>query len=138
MKIFIIVVYYFPSTVSCAKLIQDLAQELRYRNNDVTVITTDENIVADFQVNNECGIRIARVRTGKIKTASRPVRLWNESRLSRTIWSKGLDFFRHNACDLIIYYSPTIFFGPLVKRLKKLYKCPSYLVLRDIFPQWAL
>lgn len=138
MKIFIIVVYYFPSTVSCAKLIQDLALELRSRNNEVTVITTDENISADFQVSNEGGIRIARAKTGKIKTASRPVRLWNESNLSRTIWRKGSGFFRNNSCDLVIYYSPTIFFGPLVKRLKKLYKCPSYLILRDIFPQWAL
>jgi len=138
MKIFIIVVYYLPGTVSCAKLIQDLALELSRRNHEVTVITTDENIPVDFQVESKEGIRVVRIRTGRIKTASRPVRLWNECRLSATIWSKGAEFFRNNSCDLVIYYSPTIFFGPLVKRLKDLYKCPSYLILRDIFPQWAL
>ncbi len=39
---------------------------------------------------------------------------------------------------MIIYYSPTIFFGPLVKKLKKLWDVPSYLILRDLFPQWAI
>ena len=39
---------------------------------------------------------------------------------------------------MIIYVSPTIFFGPLVYRLKKLWNANSYLVLRDFFPQWAI
>jgi glycosyltransferase involved in cell wall biosynthesis len=39
---------------------------------------------------------------------------------------------------LIIFYSPTIFFGDLVRRLKALWGSPSYLVLRDIFPKWAV
>jgi glycosyltransferase involved in cell wall biosynthesis len=54
------------------------------------------------------------------------------------IWDRGRQFFKDNPCDLIIYYSPTIFFGSLVKRLKKKFRCPSYLILRDLFPQWAV
>lgn len=138
MKIFIFVVYYLPSAVSCAKLIHDLALDFKRQGHEVTVVTTDEQAPTDFQVTEEAGIRIARVKAGKIKTASAPVRLWNECRLSRTIWGKGREFFRDNPCDLIIYYCPTIFFGPLVKRLKKMCLCPSYLILRDVFPQWTL
>jgi len=37
-----------------------------------------------------------------------------------------------------VFYSPTIFFGRLVSHLKNLWNCSSYLVLRDIFPQWAV
>jgi len=40
--------------------------------------------------------------------------------------------------DGIIWYSPSIFFGPLISRLKKRYGCPAYLVLRDMFPDWAV
>jgi O26-antigen biosynthesis N-acetyl-L-fucosamine transferase len=138
MKILILVVYYLPSTVSCAKLIKDLSSELFRLGHSVSIIAPDEKILTDLQISNEEGIRIVRVRSGKIRTASKPVRMINECRLSWTIWNKGQQFFRKNPCDLIIYYSPTIFFGPLVKRLKKLYSCPSYLILRDIFPQWAL
>jgi glycosyltransferase involved in cell wall biosynthesis len=40
--------------------------------------------------------------------------------------------------DAMIWYSPTIFLGPFVYYLKKQNACPSYLILRDIFPVWAL
>jgi glycosyltransferase involved in cell wall biosynthesis len=40
--------------------------------------------------------------------------------------------------DAIVWYSPTIFFGPVVKFLKSSSNCPSYLILRDIFPEWTL
>jgi O26-antigen biosynthesis N-acetyl-L-fucosamine transferase len=54
------------------------------------------------------------------------------------IWRRARSFFISNAFDLIVFYSPTIFFGALVRRLKVLWRCPAYLVLRDIFPEWAV
>jgi glycosyltransferase involved in cell wall biosynthesis len=138
MKILLLVVYYPPSTMSSAKLIHDLAAEFHRLGHEPVVAAPDENIRADIQISCENGIKVLRVRIGKIKTASRFIRGFNEVRLSNTIWRKGKRFFKDNPCDLIIYYSPTIFFGSLVKRLKQLFSCPSYLILRDIFPQWAL
>lgn len=38
----------------------------------------------------------------------------------------------------VVWYSPTIFMGPLVKFLVRRLNCPSYLILRDIFPTWAI
>lgn len=38
----------------------------------------------------------------------------------------------------VVWYSPTIFMGPLVKFLTNKLRCPSYLILRDIFPTWAI
>lgn len=38
----------------------------------------------------------------------------------------------------MIWYAPTIFLGPIVKALKKASGCPSYLIIRDIFPEWAV
>jgi len=40
--------------------------------------------------------------------------------------------------DLVAWYSPTIFFGPLIWFLKRMSGCRTYLILRDIFPEWAL
>jgi glycosyltransferase involved in cell wall biosynthesis len=37
-----------------------------------------------------------------------------------------------------VFYSPTIFFGDLVNQLKTIWGCPAYLILRDIFPKWAV
>lgn len=138
MRILLLVVYYLPSTMSSAKLFYDLAAELHHLGHEPLVVAPDENIKTDTKITFENGIKVLRVRTGKIKTASKLIRGFNEIRLSEIIWNKGHSFFENNPCDLIIYYSPTIFFGTLVKKLKKLFSCPSYLVLRDIFPQWAL
>lgn len=138
MRILILVVYYLPSTMSSAKLIHDLAAEFLRLGHEPVVVAPDETILTDTEITTENGIKVLRVRTGKIKTASRWVRGFNEVRLSNIIWKRGRHFFEKNPCDLIVYYSPTIFFGSLVKRLKELFACPSYLILRDIFPQWAL
>ena len=40
--------------------------------------------------------------------------------------------------DGIVWYSPSIFFGPLIYLLKRHNSCKTYLILRDIFPKWAL
>ena len=138
MRILILVVYYLPSAMSSAKLIHDLAIEFHRLGHEPIVVAPDENILADTELTREKGIKVFRVRTGKIKTASKVVRGFNEARLSEIIWKKGKRFYEKNPCDLIVYYSPTIFFGSLVKRLKKQFSCPSYLILRDIFPKWAV
>lgn len=138
MRILLLVVYYLPSTTSSAKLMSDLATEFQRLGHEVIVAAPDENILADVETTVENGIQVLRVRTGRIKTASKWVRGFNEARLSALIWDRCRQFFKDNPCDLIIYYSPTIFFGSLVKRLKKNFGCPSYLILRDLFPQWAV
>ena len=40
--------------------------------------------------------------------------------------------------DLLVWYSPPIFFGPLVAVLRHRCRARTYLILRDIFPEWAL
>ena len=40
--------------------------------------------------------------------------------------------------DGVIWYSPSIFFGPLVSWIKNASGCKSYLIIRDIFPEWAV
>jgi len=134
----LLVVYYLPSAIASAKMIHDLAAEFLRLGHEPVVVAPDENISLETEVSVENGIKVLRVRSGKIKNAPRILRGINEARLSDIIWKRGKHFFRNNPCDLIIYYSPTIFFGTLVKRLKNLFSCPSYLILRDIFPQWAL
>jgi len=138
MRILIIVVYYLPSTKSSAKLIHDLAVEFCRLGHETIVLTPDDELVLDSEVAYVNGIKILRVRTGKIGRASKIVRGFNEILLSPMLWRKGRKFFQNNMCDLVVWYSPSIFFASLVKKLKKLFGCPSYLILRDIFPQWAV
>lgn len=138
MHILLVVVYYPPSTTSAAVMMRDLALEFVHRGHRVTVVTPSDSIEETVSISEEENVTVLRVRTKSLKSAGKMQRLWRESRLSADLWHKARDWFRKNRCDLIVYYSPTIFFGGLVSRLKKLWECPSYLVHRDIFPQWAV
>lgn len=138
MRILIIVDCYYPTTKSSAKLVHDLGVEFRRTGHDVIVLAPSESIANKFEVTTENDLRIARVRTGKIKGAGLGMRAWREVRLSQSLWNGAQDFLRANPCDLVVFYSPSIFFGALVAHLKKLWRCRSYLVLRDIFPRWAV
>jgi glycosyltransferase involved in cell wall biosynthesis len=84
------------------------------------------------------GVTVCYFRSGVIKNVSLARRAINETLLSCHAWYACRAFFSSNPHDLIIYYSPTIFWGLLVQRLKKLWGASSYLILRDIFPQWVI
>lgn len=138
MRVLLLVDCYLPSTRSSAKLVHDLASELLRQGHEPVVVAPDDSIEAPSRESAEEGFTVFRVRTGRIKGASLVRRGWNEMRLSATIWKAGRGFFRSRPCGLVASYSPTIFFGALVRKLKGLWKCPAYLILRDIFPQWAV
>src|ERR1019366_3347353 len=138
MRIVILIDCYLPSRKSGAKHIHDLALECQDLGHDVTIVTISDSITEAIQVNDERGLRIARVKMGKIKGMPKIVRAIQEVRLSNVIWRRAHRFLKANPADAIIFYSPTICFGALVRRLKSLWGCPSYLILRDIFPQWAV
>jgi len=137
-RILIIVDCYYPTTKSSAKLVHDLGVELHARGHEITVLAPSETINEKAVISSEDKLRIIRVRTGKIKGANLIARGWHEARLSSSLWKSAKSFLRDNPHDGIVFYSPSIFFGPLVARLKKLWGCRAYLVLRDIFPQWAV
>ena len=138
MRISIIVDCYYPHSTASAKLVHDLGVEMHKQGHSVTVITPNCLNDNDLELSTEGGFQVARTKPGKLKGVDRLSRAVREARLSATMWRKGKDFFRNHPCDLILFYSPSIFFGELVRKLKSLWKCPSYLILRDIFPQWAV
>jgi glycosyltransferase involved in cell wall biosynthesis len=39
--------------------------------------------------------------------------------------------------DGVVWYAPSIFLGPIANALKKASGCKGYLIIRDIFPEWA-
>ena len=138
MRILIIVDCYLPSRNSTAKLIHDLAVELCNQGHDPIIIAPEPDLERPRQISIENGITVVRVRTGRMKGVSKLVRAINELRLPSLLWKSGREFFKKNPCDLIVFHSPSIFFTPLVKKLKRMWKCGAYMILRDIFPQWAV
>ncbi|MCW7462944.1 glycosyltransferase family 4 protein [Leptospira limi] len=142
MNILIIVDDYLPSSIKVtAKMMHELALELKQLGNEVLVITPDSYRRAEKSLDKiEIfeGISVLRFPSGRLKNVSKIIRLFNEFLLPFRAWMYGKYKFKDFKMDLIIYYSPSIFWGWLVYKLKKLTKTKSYLILRDFFPQWAI
>lgn len=142
MKICLIVDDYLPHSIKvAAKMMHELAVEFIAQGHTVLVITPvqekDER-KSGFYLENLDGVEVMRFPSGKVKNVSKPTRLVNEILLSYRAWKYGKKYFLENPFDLIVYYSPSIFWSGLISRLKKLWKSKTFLVLRDFFPQWVI
>jgi len=128
-----------PARNSGAVQLNDLAFELGRQGHSVTVVLPLHSLKRPSQIQEIDGIRILRIKAPKTKGINYVRRTLNElvmpyfmmyclvrKKLSSEEW------------DGIIWYSPSIFHGPLVKFLKRSNNCKGYLILRDIFPEWAL
>ena len=93
----------------------DLAMEFNQMGNNVTVITLSEEIDRNLEIENSNGITILRFKSGKIESAnSKLIRGLNELLISYKIWIYGKKYFKKNPSDLLVWYSPTIFFGKII------------------------
>ena len=130
---------YPPSRTSAALQLRDLAVEFLRQGITPTLITSDSGTQGCSELNELDGIRVLRLKTPEHKNIGRirraiaeilmpffMIRNFRKSALNNTRW------------DAVIWYSPTIFLGPFIYYLKKQNACLSYLILRDIFPAWAL
>jgi len=136
MKICIIVDDYLPLSKKVAgKMMHELAVEFLLRRHNVTVVTPDSDLNSIFKISKLDGVTVCRFYSGKIKNVSKLKRAINETLLSYRAWQACKHYFNENSHDLILYYSPSIFWGLLVSKLKRMWGASSYLVLRDFHPQ---
>jgi O26-antigen biosynthesis N-acetyl-L-fucosamine transferase len=131
---------YLPeSTRAHAKMLHELALELKALGNEVIVVTPGLPIqqtllsVCFFE-----GIEVWKFKSGLLRGNGNLLRAINESLLSIRAWRSINHTLVKRPFDLCINYSPTIFFGPLMRRLKRKYGVYIYLILRDIFPKWII
>lgn len=139
MRICLIIDDYLPNSTKVAgMMMHELAVALQTVGHYVLVITPDSRIESSFHEDRIDGIPILRFRTGAIKGTGRVRRLINELLLSSRAYRFLSERLKQRQIDRVIYYSPSIFWGAFVQKLKKIWKADSILILRDIFPQWAI
>ena len=132
---------YLPdSTLVHAKMFHELALEFKRLGHEPVVITPGLPFQAKRLTKDTIdGVEVWRFRTGKTRGVGKLKRAINESLFSLNAWLAVRDSVRKAPFDLCVNYSPTIFFGPLVNRIKIANpECRSYLILRDMFPQWVI
>jgi len=139
MKLLLIADSFPPVRTSAAVHMYELTLELIEQKHEVTVVIPTAHIDSPMKVEVKNGFRLVSILTFKTKDVGYFRRTIAEY-LSPYILYMRLksNSIIEEDIDGIIWYSPTIFFGPLISRLKTVYSCPAYLVLRDMFPDWAV
>lgn len=130
---------YLPdSTRVHAKMFHELALELKLRGHVPIIITpgTPEQQTA-LVIDYIDDVEIWRFKSGRTRGVGKVRRALNESLLSIRAWHAIRQQVTQQPFDLCINYSPTIFWGPLARKLKK-HGAYVYLILRDMFPQWII
>ncbi|OMI12927.1 hypothetical protein BSN85_08780 [Bradyrhizobium brasilense] len=130
---------YPPLRTSAAVQLHDLARNLVRLGHDPVVIVPSSQRDASWTLERIDGVRILRVHSPPTRAASRALRAISEMLLPFSMYLNiRRSPFRSTRWDLLVWYSPPIFFGPLVARLRRASGARTYLILRDIFPEWAL
>ncbi len=140
MRLAFIIDDYFPaSTRVGAKMMHELAIEFMRYGHEIVVITPGDNKQENRLTKSVIDdVEVWKFSSGSVKDVSRIKRAINETLMSFNAWVAIRHEVRNKPFEGIVYYSPSIFFGPLVKKLKHSCECKSYLILRDLFPQWVI
>ena len=128
-----------PLKNSGAIQIRDLSIEFVRQGHEVLVITPSSEITNPYLLSGMDKVQILKLKTPKFRDIGYLRRAISEY-LMPFIMIRHL---KRNSLiadnfDGIITYAPSIFLGPLANMLRKTNNCRNYLILRDIFPQWAV
>ena len=124
---------------SAAVQLRDLSQEMVRQGHFPTVIIPSADLAKPWSVEDMNGVQVLRLRAPRTKDIGHVQRTINEFLLPfvmlRNLRKSPLANVRWEG---VVWYSPTIFLGPLANALKKSSSCRSYLIIRDIFPEWVV
>lgn len=138
MRIVLIADTFPPLRTSGAVQLRDLAREFCRQGHDLTVLLPSSEIQEPWRVEDFDGARIVRLKAPRTKDIGYVRRTIGEFlmpfAMARNLRRSPLAGERWEG---VVWYSPTIFLGPLAKALKQAGQCKSYLIIRDIFPEWA-
>lgn len=139
MRIALIADAYPPMRTSGAVQLRDLSLELTRQGHAVTVMIPSSDMKQPWSLDDINGVQILRLKAPHTKDINHVKRTVNEFLLPfmmlRNLRKSPLSNERWEG---VVWYSPTIFLGPIANALKKASFCRSYLIIRDIFPEWAV
>lgn len=130
---------YPPLRTSAAVQLRDLARELAALGHRPVMIVPSPLSGRAWAVERLDGVEVLRVAAPETRTPSFVRRaiaeMWLPFAMLRSLRKSP---YRSAKWDLLAWYSPPIFFGPLIWVLRRSSGARTYLILRDIFPEWAV
>lgn len=139
MRIALIADTFPPLRTSGAVQLRDLSREFLRQGHELTVMLPDAEISHPWQIEYMDGVRVLRLRASRTKDIGYVRRTIGEFLMPlsmlRNLRKSPLAKEKWNG---VVWYAPSIFHGPLARALKKSSSCKGYLIIRDIFPAWAV
>jgi glycosyltransferase involved in cell wall biosynthesis len=118
---------------------RDLAREFLNQGYDPVVLVPMNSPLSLWELEVMDGVQILRLSSPMMQDVGRFRRALSEIFLPLSmIYALKKSPYGTVDWTYLIWYSPPIFFGPLIWYLKRSTNCRTYLILRDIFPEWAL
>ena len=128
----------FPRPQQSDTIYTDLATALKEKGHEIQVVATDSSGIAGktgFDI--ERGIKVLRVKTGKMYNVN-PIRKGlTVLTLKHYMTSSIRKHLKNENYDFILFETPPVTLADVVHKAMKQFNCPSYLMLKDIFPQNA-
>jgi glycosyltransferase involved in cell wall biosynthesis len=120
-------------------LYTDLMDEFMLHGHQVHVVGTWANGKGNGQdINMENEISVLRINSGQIRKTSYIRKAGMLLTLGGKIRRAVKEHFANEQYDLIIAPTPPITLSVLFRKLKKFYRAPFYLLLKDIWPQGSV
>jgi glycosyltransferase involved in cell wall biosynthesis len=138
MRIALVADTFPPLRTSGAVQLRDLSREFVRQGHALTVMLPTAGLSAPWSLEDFDGVQVLRLRAPTTKDINYVSRTINEFLMPfamlRNLRKSPLAKERWNG---VVWYAPSIFHGPLANALKKASACKGYLIIRDIFPEWA-
>lgn len=128
----------FPEPNKGATIYTDLAEALHEAGHEITVAVSEQaRNISQTQMKEERGFDVLRVVTGNYYDVGLIEKGITTLRIP-TLMKKGISqYLSDRKFDFILYEAPPVTNASLVSWAKIKFQCPSYLMLKDIFPQNA-
>jgi glycosyltransferase involved in cell wall biosynthesis len=139
MRVVLVADTFPPQRTSGAVQLRDLALEFVRQGHTLTAMLPAAGLSTPWSLEDFQGVQVLRLRSPKNKDVNYVRRTIAEFLMPfamlRNLRKSSL---AQERWDGVVWYSPSVFHGPLVNALKKASGCKGYLIIRDIFPEWAV
>lgn len=138
MNLLLVADVYVPSNISAAVQLHDFAKEALRQGHSITVLVPSPELDGWSRFETVDHVKVLRVRTLRTKDVSYLRRIVAELVLPFLLVAAAFRQGALRSVDGLVWYSPSIFLGIAAAALRRSCGCRSYLILRDLFPDWAV
>lgn len=139
MRIALIADTFPPFRTSGAVQLRDISREFVRQGHQLTVMLPSADLGQSWLMGEMDGVQVLRLKAPRTKDIDYVRRTISEFMMP---FSMLRNLRRSPLADVrwdgVVWYAPTIFLGPIASALKRRSNCKGYLIIRDIFPEWAV